>query len=71
MSTESAVVTRTAAEARSTHTPYCWAMTKTFVAVGSAASNTAVCTQTGSNGPIAVSAASISSGCATSFIGTM
>ncbi len=28
-------------EARSTHTSYCWAMTKTLVAVGNAASSMA------------------------------
>ncbi len=37
VTTEQAVVIRTVAEARSGQTPYCWPMTKTLVAVGSAA----------------------------------
>ena len=59
------------ADARSCQTPYCWAMTKTFVAVGSEARRTAVCTQTGSKLPTRPSVRYISAGCRTSLAGTI
>ena len=43
------------ADARSTQTPYCCAMTKTLVAVGSAASSTAENTQISEKLPIQLS----------------
>ena len=43
------------ADARSTQTPYCWAMTNTLVAVGRAASSTAEKTQTSEKLPIQLS----------------
>ncbi|MCY1313138.1 hypothetical protein D9M70_636350 [compost metagenome] len=55
VSTETQVVTSTLADARSTHTLYCWAMTNTLVAVGRAASSIAENSHTGEKLPIQLS----------------